>query len=302
MPNDRLIIQETVLDGNQNGPVNVNVGPIEDDVVRVTIDDSVLSGEGSQIVIEVSNDLAIAGVDEFTDIVEEVRAAEIRIDTAIIEANEVLDDIDSHIATITNARDAAVSAATQADASATAAATSATSAADSATTAATQANRAQTIADSIEIAGNTQVTRVTSEGDTQVARVNNEGTAQVALATAQADSAAASATNAAASASNAATSELNATASASAAATSATNAATSEVNAAASATQAQQAFSNFTDRYLGAFAVAPTTDNQGDPLQVGSTYWDTVQTTLFYWNGNVWESPDAAASASAAAG
>lgn len=64
MPNDRLIIQETVLDGNQNGPVNVNVGPIEDDVVRVTIDDSVLSGEGSQIVIEVSNDLAIAGVDE----------------------------------------------------------------------------------------------------------------------------------------------------------------------------------------------------------------------------------------------
>lgn len=61
------------------------------------------------------------------------------------------------------------------------------------------------------------------------------------------------------------------------------NAAASAVAAAASAATAEAArdatlaaYDNFDDRYLGEFAVPPTTDNDGDPLASGMLYFDTV--------------------------
>lgn len=58
--------------------------------------------------------------------------------------------------------------------------------------------------------------------------------------------------------------------------------------AANSATQAAQTFSQFSDIYLGDFAVAPTTDNQGEPLQVGAIYFDTDDKLLKIWDGVQW--------------
>jgi len=51
---------------------------------------------------------------------------------------------------------------------------------------------------------------------------------------------------------------------------------------------AQNAWLEFNALYLGAFAVAPTVDNEGDPLQVGALYWNSVSSELFAWNGTVW--------------
>ena len=51
---------------------------------------------------------------------------------------------------------------------------------------------------------------------------------------------------------------------------------------------AQNAWNEFNALYLGAFAVAPTVDNEGDPLQVGALYWNTALTQLFAWSGTSW--------------
>lgn len=104
---------------------------------------------------------------------------------------------------------------------------------------------------------------------------------------------------------NAATSETNAANSASAAATSEFNASQSEANAEASeiasanfatvagshAANAEAAFDNFNDLYLGAFAVDPTTDNDGNPLQVGATYWNSTEDEQRFWSGASWDVP-----------
>ena len=50
----------------------------------------------------------------------------------------------------------------------------------------------------------------------------------------------------------------------------------------------QEAWEEFNALYLGAFAVAPTQDNQGNPLQVGALYWNTVTTDLWVWSGTSW--------------
>jgi hypothetical protein len=54
------------------------------------------------------------------------------------------------------------------------------------------------------------------------------------------------------------------------------------------ATNAENAWLEFNALYLGAFAVAPTVDNEGDPLQVGALYWNTATNFLYAWNGTVW--------------
>jgi hypothetical protein len=54
------------------------------------------------------------------------------------------------------------------------------------------------------------------------------------------------------------------------------------------ATNAENSWLEFNALYLGAFAVAPTVDNEGDPLQVGALYWNTVSNTIFAWNGTAW--------------
>jgi putative cofactor-binding repeat protein len=52
---------------------------------------------------------------------------------------------------------------------------------------------------------------------------------------------------------------------------------------------AQNAWLEFNALYLGAFSVAPTVDNEGDPLQVGALYWNTGDNELYVWTGTLWE-------------
>jgi hypothetical protein len=54
------------------------------------------------------------------------------------------------------------------------------------------------------------------------------------------------------------------------------------------ATNAENAWLEFNALYLGAFAVAPTEDNEGDPLQVGALYWNTAANELYVWDGINW--------------
>jgi hypothetical protein len=54
------------------------------------------------------------------------------------------------------------------------------------------------------------------------------------------------------------------------------------------AVDAENSWLEFNALYLGAFAVAPTVDNEGSPLQVGALYWNSVSNTLFAWNGTAW--------------
>jgi hypothetical protein len=115
-------------------------------------------------------------------------------------------------------------------------------------------------------------------------------------ATTQATSATASATSATGSATAAAGSATAAANSATAANTSATNAAASEVAAASSASTASTAATNaaasydsFDDRYLGAKAVAPTVDNDGNTLLTGAIYWSTASNEMFVWSGSSWD-------------
>jgi hypothetical protein len=63
---------------------------------------------------------------------------------------------------------------------------------------------------------------------------------------------------------------------------------TSAVDAANSAQDAQNAWLEFNALYLGAFAVAPSVDNEGNPLQEGALYWNSVSNELFAWNGSTW--------------
>jgi hypothetical protein len=51
---------------------------------------------------------------------------------------------------------------------------------------------------------------------------------------------------------------------------------------------ARNAFIEFNALYLGALAAPPTTDNEGNPLQVGALYWDTSSNLLYVWNGVAW--------------
>jgi hypothetical protein len=55
------------------------------------------------------------------------------------------------------------------------------------------------------------------------------------------------------------------------------------------ANKAEDLWLEFNALYLGAFAVAPTQDNQGNPLQVGALYWNTGASELYAWNGLAWE-------------
>jgi len=133
---------------------------------------------------------------------------------------------------------------------------------------------------------------------TSATNAANSATASANSATASANSATASANSATASA-NSATAAAN---SATAANTSATNAATSEDNAfdsetnaansataaANSAASALAAFDQFDDRYLGSFAVDPTLDNDGDPLNAGDLYFSTTLSAMRVYTGTIW--------------
>ncbi|AXQ66748.1 hypothetical protein HOT95_gp123 [Vibrio phage vB_VpS_PG07] len=112
-----------------------------------------------------------------------------------------------------------------------------------------------------------------------------------ANAASSASAAAGSESNAANSASSALASKQAAASSEAAASVSEANAATSETNAAVHAANAEAAFDNFDDKYLGAKASDPTTDNDGNPLQVGASYWNSAEDELRFWNGAAWDVP-----------
>ena len=84
----------------------------------------------------------------------------------------------------------------------------------------------------------------------------------------------------------AATSATAAASSATAAASSATGAANSATAAASSATSAAASFDSFDDRYLGAKSSAPSVDNDGDALQVGTLYFNTTSNSMQVYGGS----------------
>jgi hypothetical protein len=51
---------------------------------------------------------------------------------------------------------------------------------------------------------------------------------------------------------------------------------------------AKYSLDEFTRIYLGAKDTAPTTDNEGQPLQEGALYFNTVSKILFVWDGTNW--------------
>jgi hypothetical protein len=83
--------------------------------------------------------------------------------------------------------------------------------------------------------------------------------------------------------------ETNAASSESNAATSESNAATSESNAATSESNAAATYDAFDDRYLGAKASDPALDNDGNALQTGAQYFNTVSNTTRVYNGSGWQ-------------
>ena len=90
------------------------------------------------------------------------------------------------------------------------------------------------------------------------------------------------------SANTAVTKAVEAAASASAAGGSANTAVTKAGEAAASASAAGGSAIEASKLNLGAKATAPTTDNQGDALRTGATYFDTSLDLWKVWGGSAW--------------
>jgi len=67
-----------------------------------------------------------------------------------------------------------------------------------------------------------------------------------------------------------------------------TAAAASAAAALASENAAATIYDTFDDRYLGIKAVAPTVDNDGDPLVAGALYFNSGTNQTFFWNGTAW--------------
>jgi hypothetical protein len=61
-------------------------------------------------------------------------------------------------------------------------------------------------------------------------------------------------------------------------------------SASASATSAANTYDQFDDRYLGAKTSNPTLDNDGNALQVGAEYWNSVSNERRTWTGSAWVS------------
>jgi len=61
-------------------------------------------------------------------------------------------------------------------------------------------------------------------------------------------------------------------------------------SASASATSAANTYDLFDDRYLGSKTSNPTVDNDGNALQVGAEYWNSVSNERRTWNGSAWVS------------
>jgi hypothetical protein len=58
--------------------------------------------------------------------------------------------------------------------------------------------------------------------------------------------------------------------------------------ASVSASLAASLYDQFDDRFLGAKASDPATDNDGNPLQVGALYFNTTSAVMRVWTGSAW--------------
>ena len=58
---------------------------------------------------------------------------------------------------------------------------------------------------------------------------------------------------------------------------------------AASASNAAASLDSFTDSYLGVKASAPSTDNDGSALLIGTLYWNSTSDQMFAWTGSLWD-------------
>jgi len=158
----------------------------------------------------------------------------------------------------------------------------------------TNAETAETNSETAETAAGLSATAAaTSETASELAKTGAE-LAETNAETAESN-ASTSATSAATSASTASTGASTATTKASEAATSATNAATSATESETAKTAAEAAkdaalaaLDSFDDRYLGAKASDPTTDNDGNALVAGALYYNTTSDVMKVYEGSVW--------------
>lgn len=117
----------------------------------------------------------------------------------------------------------------------------------------------------------------------------NDATSQSLIATQAAIAADLSASQASTSALNASNSATDASDSAAEAATYASNSSNYADDAADYATAAASALDEFTDLYLGAKTTNPTVDNDGNTLQTGALYFNTVANEFRVWTGTYWQ-------------
>ena len=227
--------------------------------------------------------------------------------SATASASSATDSANSATASASSATDSANSA-TASAASASAAATSETNAATSETNAATSASNSATSATASAASATAALASETAAAASETAAAASESAAATSAtnsatsATQSANSATASASSATDSANSATASSGSATASAgsaTAAAGSATAAAGSATAAATSATDAAASLDEFTDLYLGAKSSAPTVDNDGNPLQTGALYFNTVSNTMFVYSGSSWAAAGSAVNGTA---
>jgi hypothetical protein len=144
--------------------------------------------------------------------------------------------------------------------------------------------------DIIEYADSAEQNRIIAENSANAAAISEDSAAQ------SAEEAAISENNSALSAQAEAISESSAQQSAQAASISENNAQQSAYDAAESESLAAQhlaaieiIYDNFDDRYLGAFSVDPTLDNDGNSLIIGAIYFNTVDNDVkFYKNSLIY--------------
>jgi hypothetical protein len=195
----------------------------------------------------------------------------------ILNASRILVGGVDYLALSSSYKDAALAAQAAAELAETNAETSETNAASSAASASSsEASASSSAASSASSAAAASTSEINSA-------------ASASSASASSSSASASASSAAASSSAASTSASDASSSATSAAFSASTASTAATSAQAAQASAEAAYDSFDDRYLGAKASAPTTDNDGDPLLTGALYYNTTVGQLYIWTGSVWD-------------
>ncbi len=243
--------------------------------------------------------------------------------TATTKATEASTSATNAASSATSASNSAATATTKASEASTsaasaltsknAAATSATNAATSATNAAASATTATNKAGEAANSATASATSATNANNSKVLAAGYADTASTSASQAATyrnqaqgyrDSAATHATNAATSATNSATYATAAQAAqqsavqardtaiqkANEASASAANAASSEIGAADSLAETEGLYVSFSEKYLGVFAVPPTTNNQGGPLPLGALFYHSLEDgyKLKIWDGVNW--------------